>query len=311
MQQLSSENSIYNTLSTDFKVEAVAANLLKYYDEDASIFLKRVGINDRPHLKDVKSIYSAPIELKEVATVIETYRESIYDYLPEGLFHPPSLGVPIQNVDSAVKQIRRQRKIEDEARKFFQPFELEFFYTEVSALLKEAEFYTNDPSNALVETMGKLWPILEKVDVDTARTLSGILPFLHEIRGNRDLIERFISAFVNAEATISFVPNTIDESDDTEGLARLGQTKLGQSLIPNGTHQDGLRNWQINIGPVDYQDIVKFIKGHPFWELMEDLYDYLMPLSVKITTRILTDRQKEAFILDDSSGGRLGFSTFI
>lgn len=311
MPHLSSEHRIYNTLSTDFKVEAVAANILKYYDEDASIFLKRVGINDRPYLKDVKRIYSAPVELQEVATIIETYRESIYDYLPEALFHPPSLGVPVQNVDSAVKQIRRQKKIEEDARKFFQPFELEFFYTEVSALLKEAEFDTNDPSNALVATLGQLWPLLEKVDFDTAKTLFAILPSVHEIRGNRELIERFISAFVNAETTISFVPNTIDESDDAEGLARLGQTKLGLTLIPNGKHQDGLRNWQINIGPLGYGEIVKFLDGHPFRKLLEEVYDYLMPLSVKITTRILTERQEEAFSLNDSSASRLGYSTFI
>ena len=46
----------YNKLQTDFKAEAVATNLLKFYNANASVFLKRVGINERPYLKDIKSI---------------------------------------------------------------------------------------------------------------------------------------------------------------------------------------------------------------------------------------------------------------
>jgi len=36
----------YNKLQTDFKAEAVAVNLLRYYKSNASVFLKRVGINE-------------------------------------------------------------------------------------------------------------------------------------------------------------------------------------------------------------------------------------------------------------------------
>lgn len=126
------ENNIvemhYNKLQTDFKAEAVAVNLLKYHRAVSNIFIQRIGINDRAYLKDIKSITSDYLGFDEEVFIIETYREGIYDYLPEGLFHPPSLGATRKNVESVVKEIRKQKRVEEDARKFFRPFELEIFF---------------------------------------------------------------------------------------------------------------------------------------------------------------------------------------
>jgi hypothetical protein len=43
-------------------------------------------VNDRAYLKDIKSISSSYLGFDEEVFTIETYREGIYDYLPEGLF---------------------------------------------------------------------------------------------------------------------------------------------------------------------------------------------------------------------------------
>lgn len=302
----------YNKLGTDFKVEAVAANLLKYYQSTKSIFVKRVGINDRPYLKDIKNIYATYYGLDEETVIIETYRESLYDYLPEGLFHPPSLGVDNRNVESVVKEIRRQKEVEQNARNFFQPFELEFFYAEVSALLKETEFNIFDASNSLVQTMKELWPLLQEVDTETARTFFYLLPFLHEVRGNARWIERFLSAFLNLKVAVDFVPNAVDSRDDGAGVTRLGKATLGITLIPNGRHLDGERNWRLNIGPIPYSDLQKYIPGHPFRQLLQSIYDYLLPVSVKIEENFVTEKNNESFILTESLlTDRLGFSTFL
>lgn len=302
----------YNTLGTDFKLEAVASNLLKYYRMNSSMFIKRIGINDRPYLKDVKSIYTNNYGLDEDTVVLETYRESIYDYLPEGLFHPPSLGNYNKNVDSVVNEIRKQKEIEDNARNFFQPFEVEIFNTEVSALLKETEFDIADKSDALLNTLAELWPLLKRVENKDARTFFYILPFLHEVRGKKRWIERFLSAFLKTKVEISFVANVIDHHDDAEGFTTLGKTKLGISFIPNGKHMDGERIWQMNIGPLPYSEIIKYVPGHPFRDLLQAIYDYLIPISVKIDENFITVKEENAFVVTESdSSTRLGFTTFI
>ncbi len=311
MQTMTIPDKQYNILSTDFRVETVAANLLKYYDANASLFIRRVGTNDRPYLKDIKRIYNGHHLLDEEAVIMETYRESLYDYLPEGLFHSPSLGHAGHQVDSVVREMRRQKQVEEHARRFFQPFELEFFYTEIMALLRETEFDIRDKSDVLIDTLAELWPLLTKVDRGTAKIFFYILPFLHEVRGNRRWIERFLTAFLQVPVRIDFVPNTITASDDTAGLARLGNTRLGLTLIPNGAHQDGVRNWQVNIVPIPFPKIPNYVKGLLFRELLLEIYEYVMPVSVKIETRFITENSPESFVLPPRAGARLGFSTFI
>jgi len=303
----------YNKLGTDFKIESVAANLLKYYNNSSSIFIRRIGINDRPYLKDIKNIYSTYYGLDNETIIMETYRESIYDYLPEGLFHPPSLGgASNRGVESVVKEIRRQKEVEDNARNFFQPFEQEFFYTEVSALLKETEFDIADKSDTLIQTFTELWPLLKKVDLETAKVFFYILPFLHEVRGNKRWIERFLTAFLNVKVAIDFVPNVINNNEDELGISSLGNAKLGITLIPNGKHMDGERNWQITVGSIPYDQIHNYVPGTPFRELLQNIYDYFVPINVKIEEKFITEKREDSFIINAMENtNRLGFSTYI
>ncbi|MDV3753255.1 hypothetical protein [Elizabethkingia anophelis] len=302
----------YNQLQTDFRVEAVAANILKYYDTQANIYIKRIGLNDRAYLKDIKGITTSSYDLDEENIIIETYREGIYDYLPEGIFHPPSLGASSTNIDSVVREIRKQKAVEDDARKFFQPFELEFFYTHVSALLKESEFDAENKTNALLEFACELWPVLRKIDQKSAKILVHILPFIHEVRGDKNWIEKFLSAFLNVPVNISFLPNTVEEQDDKEGITALGNARLGVTFIPTGKHMDGDRNWMINIGTIPYDEIYRYIPGSSFRELLRELYDFFTPVSVKIFENFITEKKDESFVLSiDNELNRLGYSTFL
>ena len=303
----------YNKIGTDFKIESVAANLLKYYNSESSIFIKRIGINDRPYLKDIKNIYSTYYGLDNETIIMETYRESIYDYLPEGLFHPPSLGMASKRgVESVVKEIRKQKEVEENARNFFQPFEQEFFYTEVSALLKETEFDIADQSDTLIKIFSEIWPLLGKVDQETAKIFFYILPFLHEVRGNKRWTERFLTAFLNVKVAIDFVPNIINKNDDELGITSLGNAKLGITFIPNGKHMDGERNWQVTIGPVPYDEIHKYVEGTDFRDLLQSIYDYLIPITVKIEEKFITEKKDNSFIINATeNSNRLGYSTYI
>lgn len=302
----------YNQLQTDYRVEAVAANILKYYSPEANILIKRIGLNDRAYLKDIKGISSSFYDLDEENIIIETYREGIYDYMPEGIFHPPSLGISSKNVDSVVREMRKQKLVEEDARKFFHPFELEFFYTHVSALLKESEFDSESKTDSLLDFAIELWPILAKIDVDSAKVLVNLLPFIHEVRGNKDWIERFLSAFLRVPVEITFVPNNIEAQDDKEGITALGTARLGITLIPMGKHMDGDRNWKINIGTIPYQELHHYIPGSAFRQLLTEIYDFFVPVSVKIFENFITEKDANSFMIDmKKDTNRLGYSTFL
>ncbi|MFC3157672.1 Type VI secretion, VasB, ImpH, VC_A0111 [Chryseobacterium arachidis] len=311
------ENNIvdmnYNKLQTDFKAEAVAVNLLKYQRTVSNIFINRIGINDRAYLKDIKSISSNYLGFDEEVFTIETYREGIYDYLPEGLFHPPSLGATRKNVDSVVREIRKQKKVEEDARKFFQPFELEIFFTEISALLKESDFEISSETDSLLHTMTELWPLLNMLDKKSAYIFIYILPFFHQIRGDKKWFEKCMSAFLQVPVEVTFSPNVIDGIEEEDDSMLLGNSRLGVTYIPSGRHMDGQRNWVVNIGPIPYTDMKKYIHGSPFRKVLKALYDYFLPVSVDVEENFITEKQEYSFALEDDerNANRLGYSTFL
>lgn len=311
------ENNIvdmhYNKLQTDFKAEAVAVNLLKYHRAVSNIFIERVGVNDRAYLKDIKSISSSYLGFDEEVFTIESYREGIYDYLPEGLFHPPSLGASRKNVDTVVREIRKQKRVEDDARKFFRPFELEVFFTEISALLKESEFDITSNTDSLLDTVSELWPLVRMLDKQNAYIFMHILPFFHQIRGDKRWFERCMTAFLQVPVEVTFSPNVIDEIEKNDDSMLLGNSRLGVTYIPSGRHMDGQRNWVVNIGPIPYEDMKKYIPGSPFRNVLQALYDYFLPVTVDVEENFVTEKHEYSFSLEDDerNASRLGYSTFL
>lgn len=311
------ENNIvdmhYNKLQTDFKAEAVAVNLLKYHRAVSNIFIERVGINDRAYLKDIKSISSHYMGFDEEVFTIETYREGIYDYLPEGLFHPPSLSTSRKNVENVVREIRKQKKVEEDARKFFRPFELEIFFTEISGLLKEFDFDISSDTDTLLETVSELWPLINMLDKQSAYIFIYILPFFHQIRGDKQWFERCLSAFLQVPVKVTFTPNIIDDIEESDDSMLLGNSRLGVTYIPSGRHMDGQRNWVVNIGPIPYEDVKQYIPGSPFRKILQALYDYFLPVTVDVEENFITEKKEYSFVLEDGvrNANRLGYSTFL
>jgi len=303
----------YNKLQTDFKAEAVAVNLLKYHRAVSNIFIQRIGINDRAYLKDIKSITSDYLGFDEEVFIIETYREGIYDYLPEGLFHPPSLGATRKNVESVVKEIRKQKRVEEDARKFFRPFELEVFFTEISALLKEFDFEIASDTDALLTTVSELWPLIKMMDKQNAYIFIYILPFFHQIRGDKAWFEKCMTAFLQIPVQVTFAPNIIDGVEEEDDSMLLGNSRLGVTYIPSGQHMDGQRNWVVNIGPIPYTEMEKYIEGSPFRKVLNAMYDYFLPVSVDIEENFITEKEEFSFALenDERNSNRLGYSTFL
>jgi len=303
----------YNKLQTDFRAEAVAVNLMKYHSSLSLVFVERLGINDRAYLKDIKTITKQYLGFDDEIYNIKTYREGIYDYLPEGIFHPPSLNSKRNNVESVVKEIRRQKKVEDDARKFFRPFELEVFFTEISALLKEQEFDLTSQTDALIKTFSELWPLIKLLDRNSACIFVHILPFLHKIRGDKKLFEQCLSAFLEIPVEVTFQARILEKIEEESNAVFLGNSRLGLDYIPSGRHYDGERNWVVNIGPIPYYRMKDFVEGSRFKKVLTAFYEYCLPLNTDFKENFVTEKQQFSFVLDeeDENQTRLGYSTFL
>ncbi|HEU4497232.1 MAG TPA: type VI secretion system baseplate subunit TssG [Flavobacterium sp.] len=302
----------HNTLDSDYKAEVVALNLMKYHADVDQVFLKRLGSNNRSFNKDVESISSQVRELGELIISIASFREGMYDYLPEGLFHRPSLGNYKSRVEDVIAQIQRQKEIEASARNFFQPFELECFFLELNALAKENEFEITDRSELFLNAMKELWPLLDALDKDTAKVFIYLLPFFHAVKGSKEWFEKCLMAFLQVPVKITFVPNKVSDIKAASDAVSLSSFRLGVSMVLAGEHMDGERNWAVHYGPIPYGGIARYVPHSDLRKLLKILYGYCLPATVEVEEHFLADKDSHSFLLDrHQDANRLGYSTFL
>lgn len=302
----------HNTLESDFKAELIALNLLKYFDEVDHVFLKRLGSNDRSFNKDVESVQCHTHELGEVIATISSFREGMYDYMPEGIFHPPSLGNYKSGIEDIIYGIQKQKKIEKHARNFFQPFELECFFVELQVLAKEGEFEITDQSDLFLNVIKELWPLLNALDKETARIFIYILPFFHLVIGNKDWLEKFLMAFLNIPVQIKFVPHKVSDKKVDSDAFTLSNFQLGISMVLSGEHLDGERNWVIQYGPIPDDEVMNYIPQAALRKLLNIMYDYCLPATVDVLEVFHTERNDYSFLLNkEQYTSRLGYTTFL
>lgn len=302
----------YNNLYTDYKAEVVALNLYKYRQEVDQVLIRRLGNNDRTFNKDIKVIREEYFELGERIISIDTHREGMYDFLPEGVFHPPSLGHVNSRVDEIVHQIRVQRKQEASARKFFYPFELEASYLELNSLLLEYDYDLSKENDTLIGTLLELWPLLKDLSASDAKIFAYLLPYFHAVRGSRHWFEKCLTAFLQVPVQVTFGPHhNLAGKMATDKLV-LSQMQLGVSSILTGDHMDGERNWIINYGPIPFEKLNNYVPESSLRRLLEQLYSYCLPVSADVEEVFLTDNEPDAFRLsEEQETSRLGFSTFV
>jgi len=301
-----------NELDTDFKAEVVAASLLQYNIAADKIFVQRLGINNRARNKDIIRLKREVFEFNEEHIIIETNRESIYNYMPEGIFHSPTLGGLDKNTADIIEKIRLQKKAEEEGKRFFIPFELETYYTELAALHFENILDQKGSNNMLLEILADLWPLLNELDTATAKIFIYLLPFFHTARGNKMWFEKCMSAFLNVPVVITYNVNQVHEPENIVDLL-LSKTILGINTLLCGSHTDGNRNWQINIGPVPAQDVYKYIPGSNFNSVLQSIYSYCLPATVACEQYCVTESSVTSFTLSpiQINENFLGFTTFI
>lgn len=302
----------FNNLETDFKAEVVAKGLLQNAIPFNQLMARRLANNSRSFNKDVKALTLSHFDWDENAVVIETYKDSIYDYLPEGMVHKPNLGSMKNGIENIILEIRRQKEAENNSRAFFQPFEMESFYTLLAATIEESNYDNCNKKNKNIEVIGSLWPLLHSLHPDTAQIFIYLLPFFHQVRGNKAWFEKCMIAFLQLNVTVTFEPNIVDSIEDDDSLL-LSNMLLGISSILNGKHTDGERNWIVNIGPIPYTSLKDYLPESKFRSLLKEIYSYCLPATAIVFENFITEKETTSFVLPLGNEDKnfLGFSTFL
>ena len=301
----------YNGLYTDYKTEVIAYNIWKNNSEIDGVFLKRLGSNNRSFQKDLKQIKVELVDVKEKIISVESYREGLYDYLPEGIFHPPSFANSRQHIVDVVEQIRHEKRVEQRLRSFFQPFELEVYFSHLKALELVDSFDGMEQRNHFLLMLEELWPLLQLLDDKNAKVFACLLPHFHAARGKRIWIEKCLHALLNIPVQLHFIPSKIQAFEEVLPAIVLGEMQLGLTTVLAGDFFDGAQHWAFEYGPIAYEDLHTYLEGSPLRALLDVIYDYCLPVTVSVTETFKTLKNEQSFDMSRTNSCLLGYSTFL
>ncbi len=300
--------NILQKIEADYKAEVIAAQLLVHEQDFNKIIIERLGGLPRTHTKDIYHTYE---DISQVSldkyTVLQSFRQSIYEAVPENIFHPSTLGGLGKSSEEIVEEIKLQRKKENEARTFFKPFEQEAPYLEMQALMLELMYEQKGTYNNLFTLFEQGWPVIRMLPPATALSFIYILPILTEVRGKKEWIEKclgFLTGFpIAIRETFTGIPVEKEARSFTTGDSVLGLT----STFP-GRQDDGFPTWIVQVGPVPDEESGQVLPQSGFETLLDTLLEYMAPAHIFIQKKIDISCERETTLSGDTTAARLGYT---
>jgi len=310
--QLEGSNLKANSLDTDFKAETIAAGLIEEGFDGEKIQIVRQGAARRGFAKDIDDIdlYFSEFDLKDFLQ-IKTNRESIYDALPEGIFHQSSHKKFNRDKESIIDEIKQQRMEEFHARKFFQVFEIESDYARVLAHLFETKYDRKISNSNFANVFIPYWSVIKLLKPEQRVLFLNIIPFLHQIRNNNDEIEKALSVLLEVPIKIERVKLPVKEAENSfESI--LGECRLGVDFVLGKVFDDGQYDIKITIGPISAKKMEYFLETSVGNTILDFLCSMFFPADVFVVKDFNIFPEDAAFILSYGDvNSYLGINTFI
>ncbi len=239
---------------------------------------------------------------------LEIAREGLYDMLPKAVFHEYSDPRTI-SIDEA--QLERE-KLQDEekaARRFFYPFEQEFFRKRIEIEAMEHKGHNGFLSPFQNYILESLWPTMKCLSAFQKDFLFYMLPLAHKIVGNFPFVSRLFKILLKENIQINTIHKEVCSLEDSLASSLGYNSVLGFDFIPGSEVLDDLPAIDICIGPVDTAAAADYLPGAPQERLINLLFDYFMPFDLDASWRLLVEPQTGSCQLDDGSNMNiLGFS---
>jgi len=306
-------NKIKNFKLPDIRIEVFLAELVERWNIDFNdILVKPLGLFKRPYSNDILNINIPKTrEEKEKKLSIDTSREGLYDILPEGFFHQKLNVKPTRTTKDSLEEYEIQKQEEKDARKFFLPLEQEFYRERVYLELEErraSDLFLTEKKRENFNQLVKFWQLDDCLNLEQKSILLYLLPYCHFIIGNIELTEQSIEMVLGKKVKIDYIESRRNhQKRSSEGI--LGQIELGYNLALGEEFNDGIPAVQIDIGPIDNNDLAGYLPGGNEKKILEFLIGYFLPIEFDVHIKLLSKESEKGFILIDDSDVRLGYLT--
>ncbi len=307
--------TVANTLKSmlaDINAEVIVADLIESGFEFEKILVKHDGLFKRNFSKDISDVYYDMV--KELLT-FHISHDSLYDILPDGLFHSIFSDFNTENRGLEFERLKTEEK---NARKFFIPFDYEFFIQYVKLELTLRKYFKN-PERFIHNLLLFDKNISEKYAVK----LNSYLLFVDKIIGNIELTALCLSDILGQEVrqssyyfsdSLGYNNNHIKNQFIKRGAI------LGDNYICGNTVSEGRDVWEFTILLNENNAIEKYIEleNKQISEVLKVFYEYFIPIEIEVRTKLICENTSPFFISAEENQGSvetannyLGFNTVI
>ena len=286
-----------NKLDTDFRAEVVASGLIESGQIEDKILIVREKGNKRHVSKDIAKIVNtfSKQDLMEYL-YIYTNRNSIYDSIPENIFHQP-FATAKKTQEDIINEIRRHRDEEFYARRYFQPFEIAVDQLLIDAQLYERKFDKKNFHSNLKDVLAGYWPILKLLSLKQAVFFIKIIPVIHKLPSNFSLTEKLLEIILEVPVKVEHGQVSVIEPKTSYKTPR--RWRLGIDTISGKTFKDGYRDIEITIGPANPEHIRQFMKGFRDELILQQLIVMMLPANIQKKIKLKTLDEYAKFRLSD------------
>lgn len=303
---------LVNDTESDIKAEVVAAELIEQDYNPDQILIVREGDARRGFAKDIEKIYLQFSQQDLLDYLyIATNKASIYDILPEGLFHQPLRKKLNKDKEDILEEIRLHRDEEFFARKFFRLFEFEIDRMLIDAYLYESKYEKKVTHPNFVNVFIPYWPILKVLTREQSIRFLHIIPILHKIRNKYQEISDAISMVLDVPVKIENIKLPAKEARHFFESV-IGENFLGIDWVLGKSFDDGVYDLKMTIGPIPANGMTYFLKSGMGDVVLEELCQLFLPADIFVVKEFKVSPEDASFILsEDNVFTHLGINTFI
>jgi hypothetical protein len=306
----------------DLRIEVILAELLAHGYVFDDFLVQPVGLFARRYRRDLGAVRDEDYERgyrPVVRTVLEVHREGLYDALPQQAFHQP--GTPSPTVRAMIEDIHVQRRKEKATRRFFLPFEQEFFRFRVHIEQEERRYFTNLSAQWYNAALARFWGIADRgLPPEVLTNLLYLLPLAHSIVGDLPRTQRCFESVLGQPVQLRVVaplrhplPSLANVPTGTAAVAgegTLGSLALGRDLVLGGDYQETLPALEISLHQLSVAELEAYLAGDWPATALELLCTYFIAFETDTVVRYEMATASLSFQLGEGEASPvLGYTT--
>jgi hypothetical protein len=264
----------------------------------------------REYSKDIYSLNEIEDGRKQQTLQVNLSRAGIYDQLPEGLFFqlPHGTEKPTQ-VGQMAAYYKLNKKKEEEIRRFFLPFENDFFRQRLMIEDEETALLEGLQSGILTEYFISFWNLPSSIPKRMLVSLIRLLPYAYKVSGNLELTAQCLEQILGEKVEMAGRIISNAEIRDIDAPL-LGEAQLGRDMICGNAFREDNAVVEISIGPLQNSNVSDYLQEGSRWELVETFNKFFIPLEEDIIVNIIPAPEK-SYMVTNSMESILGYSTVL